>query len=93
MEGRIVSADPDADLALMLVTPAGEPVRLLRSDRHIDEVVSIGAEGRFQLTGTPVFEFRLRVGNELDLKRGSFLREVPVVVAPTGSAPVVITLP
>jgi len=93
VEGRIVNADPDADLALMLVTSSGDPVQILRTDRHIDEIVSIGAEGRFQLTGAPLGAFRLRVGSEPELRRGIFLRETAVVVAPTGNAPLEITLP
>ncbi len=93
IEGVITNFDPEVDLALMLVTPDGKPISVQRTSRTLDEVVSIGAAGRFRIEGAPVGEYRLRVGSEPELRRGSFVTEVDLTIGAKDNAPLRLTLP
>ena len=93
VEGRILNAEFKDDLCVGLVTRDGRAVQVLRTNRHLDEVVSIGARGRFSIEGAPAGEFRLRFGSERQLRAGEFDHEVPLAISSKENAPVLIQMP
>jgi hypothetical protein len=93
LSGRITNLGDRDDLCVALVTREGRAVQVLRTNRHLDEVVSIGEGGRFDIEGAPVGEFQLRVGSEQQLRRGEFIHELPVTISPDDNPPLVVQLP
>jgi hypothetical protein len=93
VEGRVEGPPGVEDLAVALVERSGEPVQLLRSNRRLDEVVPIGAGGRFALEGAPIGPFTLRVGREEELRAGRSLHAQDVTIEAGENAPVEVRLP
>jgi len=91
--GRITNLGGRDELCVGLVTPAGRAAQVMRTNLHLDEVVSIGAGGRFELEGAPVGEYRLRVGSEQQLRAGEFVAEVPLTITAGDNAPLEVRLP
>ena len=92
VEGRITNAGERDNICVGLVTREGRAVQVLRTNRHLDEVVSLGEGGRFEIEGAPVGDYVLRVGTEQQLRAGEFIQEVPVTISPKDNAPIVVPL-
>ena len=92
VESRIPNLGERDDLSVGLVTTFGRAVQVARTNLRMDEVVSIGAGGRFDLEGAPVGEFRLRVGSEQQLRAGEFVAELPLTISSGDNAPLELRL-
>jgi hypothetical protein len=80
LEERIEGANLPQDLCVGLFGPAGKAVQVLRTNRHIGDIVQVAEGGRFSINGAPVGEFQVRVGPESLLRSGRSLHEQTVKI-------------